>query len=44
MTPGGLERFFDEVEDQQLHPSTDMSQSSALAAGYNLEFVGPPAA
>ncbi len=42
MTPGGLERFFDEVENQQLHPSTDMAQIAALAAGYNLEFVGPP--
>jgi len=41
MTPGGLERFFDEVQDQRLHPSTDMPQIAALAAGYNLEFVGP---
>ncbi len=44
MTPGGLEKFFDEVEAQQLHPSTDMPQIGALAAQYNLEFVGPPPA
>lgn len=44
MTPGGLEKFFDEVEAQQLHPSTDMPQIVALAAQFNLEFVGPPPA
>lgn len=44
MTPGGLENFFIEVELQQLHPSTDMPQIAAIAARFNLEFVGPPPA
>lgn len=44
MTPGGLEGFFIEVQARQLHPSTDMPQIAAIAARFNLEFVGPPPA
>jgi mannose-6-phosphate isomerase-like protein (cupin superfamily) len=44
MTPGSAEGFFIEVERQGLHPSRDMPQIVALAARYNLEFVGPPPA
>ena len=44
MTPGGLEGFFIEVEAEQLHPAKDMPRIVAIAARYNLEFVGPPPA
>lgn len=44
MTPGGLENFFIEVESKGLQPEGDMPEIAAIAARYNLKFVGPPPA
>ncbi|MEO1019946.1 MAG: cupin domain-containing protein [Pseudomonadota bacterium] len=42
MTPGGLDAFFVVVEAEGLAPRDGMERIAALAAQYNLEFVGPP--
>ncbi len=42
LAPGHAGGFFAAVSSAGLTPPGDMSQIAALAADYNLEFVGPP--
>jgi mannose-6-phosphate isomerase-like protein (cupin superfamily) len=42
LSPGHAAGFFPAVTDQGLDPSRDMERIVAVAAEYNLEFVGPP--
>ena len=42
LTPGGTEAFFAEMAAQNYHIPRDLADVSRVAAGYGLEFVGPP--
>lgn len=42
LTPGGFETFFVEAARRGLAIPADMEAVVALAAGYGLEFLGPP--
>lgn len=44
LTPGGFESFFEQVSSEALNIPQDMERIAAIAAGYGLEFVGPPLA
>ena len=42
LTHGGSDGFFRAVSAEGLRPDTDMPRIAALAAEYDMEFVGPP--
>ncbi len=42
LTPGGMEAFFLDMAGKDYHIPRDLADVRRIAAGYELEFVGPP--